>query len=119
MSVYYPFSGVTKVQTGPSSPPNQIILPAGSDNPNNPPLAQAFTLVVNGIGNCSATCQIVGSNDGVNFINYGAAITASSAFADITPGIASANGTITYKYYGAYITAISGTNAAATLAMSA
>lgn len=119
MSLYYPFQNVKAVQTGPLSNPNQWVEPSSANNPNAPASAHSFILVVNGIGICSATVQIVGSNDGVTFVNYGGPITAAGAAVDITPATQQANGTTPYNFIGAYVTAISGTRAAATLELSA
>lgn len=118
MALYTLFTGVKAIQTGPTSYPNQVVSPIGQ-NPNSPTQGQAFTLVINGIGNCSATAQIVGSNDGVNFLPVGAPIAATGPFADLKAGIQAANTNATFNFFGAYITAISGTNANATLTLSA
>jgi hypothetical protein len=119
MALYYPFKSVKAVQTGPLSMPNQAVMPLGQNNPNSPAQAHSLQVVVNGIGNCSATVQFVGSNDGVSWINYGAAVTATGANADITPGTGGGTGTTPYTFICAYVTAISGTQAAATAIVSA
>lgn len=119
MSLYIIFQNVKAAQTGPQAAPNQFVSPQSFSNPNSPTSAQTLTLVVNGIGGCSATAQIVGSNDGINYVNIGAPITAQSFNADIRAGIQSANTNSTFNFYGGYVTAINGTNAAATLQLSA
>lgn len=119
MALYFPFQNVKAVQTGPLSYPNQLVAPGSANNPNSPAGTHSFVLVVSGIGNCSATAQIVGSNDGVTFVNYGGPITAAGATVDLTPATQQANGQTPYDFIGAYVTAISGTRAAATLQLSA
>lgn len=118
MASYTIFTGVKAAQTGPLSYPNQIVSPVGQ-NPNSPTQSQAFVLTLTGIGNCSATCQIVASNDGQNFVNLGGTLTATGPAVDLKTAVQSATSSGTYNFYGAYITAISGTNANATLNLSA
>lgn len=119
MALYTIFQNVKAVQTGPLSTPNQAVSPQSFGSANSPANAQTFTLLVNGIGTCSATAQIMGSNDGINFVTIGAPVTAAAATADLKAGIQGAVASSTYNYYGGYVTAISGTNAAATLTVSA
>lgn len=76
---------------------------------------QTFFLTVNGVGAVSATAQPMVSNDRVNWLNYGAPITAAGT----TTGVAAQTGNQVWEYYGAVLTAISGTNASAKLTMSA
>lgn len=74
---------------------------------------QTFVLTVTGTGALSATAQVMVSNDGDNWLNYGAPITA-------TNGVPAAQtGNQVWEYFGAVLTAISGTNAGAKLVMSA
>lgn len=89
--------------------------PASESGAGSPPSVQAFVLTVQGSGNVSATAQIVGSNDGVNFVTYGAPIAAASAQTVSSQG---QGGVVPYQYYSAYVTAISGTNAVATVTVS-
>lgn len=123
MALYFPFQGVKAVQTAPVGGvlpvQSQSVQPLAQNNPNSPASAQSMQVVVKGIGGCSATVQFIGSNDGVNWINYGPTVVATSANADITPGTAGASGTTPYTFMSAYVTAISGTNAAATASISA
>jgi hypothetical protein len=65
-------------------------------------------------GNCSATAQVIVSNDNINWSNYGAAISASSG---ASPNTATGSGTQPWEYISAYITAISGTGAKAQVIM--
>lgn len=83
--------------------------------PITPPEKQFFQLTVAGTGAVSATAQIVGSNDGVNWVPY-MQVTAGSGTSPQTGG---ASGTVPYPFYNAYLTAIAGTSAKATLTMSA
>lgn len=123
MTIYVLFQNITAVQKAPSAGAlptgSQYVQPISQNNPNSPANAHAFTLKVTGVGNCSATVQCIGSNDGANWINYGNTFQATGTTADITPGIASAQGTFPYNYVSGYVTAISGTNAAASLIVSA
>lgn len=101
-------------------------LPAGSNfidlsiggalNPVIPPTNQTFQLIVTGSGNVSATAQPIVSNDGINWTNYGSAISATAA-----ASVSQANGTgsAPWAFYSATITAISGTGAVAKLIMNA
>lgn len=124
MTVYFLAQNVTAVQTlanvqkaDGTGGPNQAIVPTGTnDNPNAPPFNESFQLVVTGSGNVSASAQIVASNDGQNWFTVGSVIAAASAGAPVTAaGIASQSA----KFWGAFITAIAGTNASATVTMSA
>jgi hypothetical protein len=82
--------------------------------PITPPDQQAFQLTVSGVGAVSASAQIYGSNDGKNWLTIGGPITGSGT----TTGNVGALGSVGYSFYGALLTAISGTNAVATLTMS-
>lgn len=96
-------------------PQKEAVQPWGPQNPTSPPTEQAFHLVVTGTaGNVSGTAQIIASNDGVNWISYGDPISAPSTYLTAQ---ASMGGTQSWKYFGAYLTAISGTGAKATLRM--
>ena len=80
-------------------------------------VAQVFSAKIEGIGNCTATVQPMGSNDddvlnqGGVWMNYGSTIAITGTSADITPGQGNATGTTPWKYIGAIVTAISGTQA--------
>lgn len=119
MSLYFPIKGATKVQTGPLAYPNQSVQPLSQNSPNSSASAMELQIVVNGIGACSASVQFVGSNDGVNWNALGAPLQGSAAFADITPASASAFSSAPYANVGAYVTAISGTQASVTASVSA
>jgi hypothetical protein len=102
-----------------SAPPPQgnIVQPWGPNNPKGRTQTQAFQLVVTGTaGNVSGTAQNIDSNDGVNWVSYGSPMVAASTYL-----VAQAvfGGTQPWKFFGAYLTAISGTGAQATLKMSA
>lgn len=88
--------------------------PAGS---TTPAASQGFQLVVTGSGPVSASAQVVVSNDGVNWTNLSPLITAPAAGG--TSSAIGGNSNVPYQFFGAYITAISGTNAKATLTMCA
>lgn len=123
MTVYILAKDVAAVQTianvnkiDGTGGPNQLVRPAGDDNPNAAAVPTTAQLTVTGSGAVSASAQIVGSNDGQIFVLVGSAIAASSALSQSTAGQTS---TDAYAYWGAYITAISGTNARATVTLSA
>lgn len=96
-------------------------LPVGSNSINptadTAPIntqTQAFQLTVTGSGNVSASAQIIVSNDGVNWASYGSAIAATSG---ASPNLAIGSGAQPWQFFSAYITAISGTGAKATVTM--
>lgn len=110
---------VANVENGDGSNPGvnpnyQPANPAGSTTPAG---SQGFQLVVTGTGSVSASAQVVVSNDGVNWTNLAPLITASAA--NGTSSAIGGNSNVPYQYFGAYITAISGTNAKASLTMCA
>jgi hypothetical protein len=93
--------------------PNTRVPPI-PDSPIQPtPIApqQTFQLTVTGSGAVSATVQPVVSNDGVNWSSYGDPFTATGT----TKASQIAGGAQNWKFYSAYLTAISGTGAKATL----
>jgi hypothetical protein len=94
------------VQGGNTMDPNLKVAPS----PN-----QAFQIVVNGVGAVSASVQIYGSNDKVNWTPIGSPVKASG----INSGNNGANGSIGYSFFGALLVAISGTNATVTCTMNA
>lgn len=101
--------------TVPFSTPNTII-PPNTDGPIPPPKIapeQTFQLTVSGLGAISATVQPVVSNDRINWSPYGDAVTV----AGITKVSAGFGGSQNWMFYSAYLPAISGTGAQATLAM--
>jgi hypothetical protein len=72
-------------------------------------------------GAISATVQPVGSNDGMNWVPTGSAITASgtASGSGISTFTAGAALTTPYAFFGAYVTAISGTGAKAAASINA
>jgi hypothetical protein len=82
---------------------------------NRPYPFQAFQLVETGTGAVTATVQIQSSNDGVSWVNYGAAVTLSGT----TTAVNSAYGNAPFNCFGAIVTAITGTGAAVTVKMDA
>ena len=115
MSTYPLLTNQTVTQSAP--PPVVPIAPPGPTNPTMPPQKQTFHLVITGsAGNVSGTAQIVASNDGQNWVSYGDPITAASAYLT-AQAAASMDGS--WKWFGAYLTAISGTGAVANLTMNA
>lgn len=123
MAVWILAQNVTAVQTlanvqkvDGTGGPNPAAITFDSDNPNKPSFQQSFQVVVTGSGAVSASAQIVGSNDGQNYSTVGGAIAVTSG---ASPVNASGLANQSFKYWGAYITAIAGTNASATVTLSA
>lgn len=89
---------------------------------------QLFQFEVAGLGNCSATFQVVGSLDGKDrlppqgvggaWFNVGSPVTITGTTADVTPGIGTTTNATPVTHFGVIITALSGTNAAASCRMS-
>lgn len=88
--------------------------PLDANLPVTPPAQQAFQLTVTGTGAISGTVQIYGSNDAVHWLTIGSTITANGN-TSVSTG---ANGTVPFAFFGCLLTAISGTNARATVTMS-
>jgi hypothetical protein len=88
--------------------------PMDPNLPVTPPGQQSFQLVVKGTGAVSAQAQIYGSNTGLDWATVGAPITANGT----TKATVVANGTVPFAFFGALLTAISGTNAIASVTMS-
>lgn len=104
-------------------PPPLPVSPWGPTNPKSPPLQQTFQLVISGsAGNVSGTAQLVVSNDEgpdpslYNWVPYGDPLVAASTYLVAQAQTSMNQG---WRHFGAYLTAISGTNAAATLKMNA
>lgn len=119
MATYKLLTNVTAVQPVPTAArgPQNPAVPHGPTNPNMPAQSQQFQLTVDGVGAVSATAQLVGSNDGgLHWYSYGDPLVATD-----TNGAGQKATSLgsPWKLIGAYITAISGTNAAANLTMSA
>lgn len=96
---------------GGTNVPISLLNPAGGNSPSS---NMGFQIVVQGQAGAtvSATAQIVVSNDGKNWTNL-TTVAATSA-TSISTGIAN-NANAPYLYVGAYISAISGTGASATV----
>lgn len=120
MAKYDLLLNVTAAKTG-GKPQGQAVAPPGPTNPNMPPQAQSFQLDVTGVGAVSASAQVVVSNDDgpdpslFNWTAYNDPVTV----ADTDNASQIQAGNQCWKWFGAYVTAISGTNASATLRMSA
>ncbi len=119
MSVYGLANNISAAQTagnvGQSANPI-VPMPASEAGAGTPPVTHVFVLTVTGSGNVSATAQPVGSNDGVNFVNYGSPIVAASLQ---TVSSQAQVGNSPFAYLSAFVSAISGTNASATVTVSA
>lgn len=118
MAIYF-LTKATAVQAAPSA----TIMPQSDAHPTagntaNPVPIQTFELIVEGIGDVSATAQMYVSNDDdspTHWSPYMDPITASGA----NVAMAVSAGNQGWKHYTAIITAISGTNALARVKMSA
>ena len=76
---------------------------------------QAFQAILTGSGSLTATVQPVGSNDGVNWVNVGGAI----ALSGTTKAVGGTNSSISYQYWGATVSGLTGTSASVNCTMSA
>lgn len=116
MSLYTLCANVTAVQAGPTSSGSQTIKPTA---PGRTALTSfEFVAKLTGTGSCSATVQVVGFNTDGDYIKL-FTMAPTSANADQSPGLDSAGwNNAPYDRYGAYVTAISGTNAAVGVVMS-
>ncbi len=129
MSVYQLLNNQSTVQQAPGT---SQVGPPGTNLPNGSVMAtlyggagemvqannvQAFQINATCTsGNCSATVQLLASNDGLNWMNYGNPIVVTSG---PSPQIQSANGGANWRYMSAYLTAVSGTGAQVDCLMSA
>lgn len=121
MATYKLLTAVTAVQPAPNSargPQNPTKAP-GPTNSNMPAQEQTFHTKVSGVGSVSVTIQNVVSNDGDNWLNYGDAYTVAGTAGVDSPAQGSVTGSQSWEWFGAYVTAISGTDASANLTMSA
>lgn len=98
-----------------TTPPSNLVVSPTQGQLNQPSSYQAITAKVTGTGAVSATVQPVVSNDLVNWSNFGSAISLSGT--NTANGNASLQGSFTY--WGAIVTAISGTGAAVDCLLSA
>lgn len=114
MASYDLLQNQTVLATAPP-PQKEAVQPWGPTNPTSPPGQQTFHLTITGTaGNVSGTAQIIATNDGSNWVNYGDPIAAPSTYLTAQ---ASMSGTAAWKFFGAYLTAIAGTGAKASLKM--
>lgn len=113
MTVYVLINGQTQTFLNP-----QIIVPVNTDGPipqNVIAPEQSFQLTVTGNPGVtvSATAQVVASNDRVNWTPYFDPVSVTGQ----TTATAGWGGSQNWKYFSAYLTAISGLGAKATLTM--
>lgn len=76
---------------------------------------QGYQVTVKGTGSVSCTVQPVASNDGINWANNGSTIVVASG-SNVSTNIGNV-ANAPFKYFGAFVTAISGTNAKVTVTM--
>lgn len=122
MGVYTLFQDITSVQPAPTpqAPPISPVQPQPASTGGPQPTCQAFQLLLTGIGSCSASAQIVVSNDGENWAKYGDPVTVTGAGdGAVPPQLAFVFSNSPWNWFGAYVTAISGTKASASLNFSA
>src|ERR1700728_561080 len=117
MTVYVILNGATVSETAVPNVESQIVQPQNAYNFKN--ATQQWQAVLSGVGNCSASIQPVGSNDGKNWTAIGSGITVSGSSVDLQPANAGFVSTDPYEYFSGYVTAISGTNAEAELRVTA
>lgn len=129
MSVYNLIVNQTAVQTvtavatmtGANSGQNPFAQPTGaggSGAANSPTVQQTFVLAAGGAApgvSSGGAAQIVGSNDGNIWLSIGAALTVSAAAGG---GAASVTTNVTYAFYGAYVTSVTGTGTKLNLSLS-
>lgn len=92
---------LTKQATQQTAPTMQLVVTSGPYNGAN---YQAITFNCAGTGTYSATVQMVVSNDAVNWSNMGSAVSLSN-----TTQNANASFTSPFLYWGAMVTALTGT----------
>ena len=115
MATWTIVDGVTSTQTianiqrvDGTGGPNPPAITFDGDNPTKPSFQQQFQVIVIGSGNVGAAVQICGSNDGQNYVTVGGAINVTSAASPQTgAGITNQS----FKYWGAFVTTITGTGA--------
>lgn len=112
MSVYNLIVNRTATNTAPDLPVQPIAQGAGLGQPAQ---VVAITARVAGTGALTATVQPVVSNDGVNWSNFGTAISLSGT----TFAAGNFNAQAPFTYWGAIVTAISGTGATVNSLLSA
>lgn len=112
MSLYTLLKNRTTTNTVPDA--NLVVQPTQGQL-GQPSSYQAFTATVTGTGAVTATVQPVVSNDGVNWSNFGSAISLSGT--NSATGNASLQGS--FAYWGAIVTAITGTGASVNALLSA
>jgi hypothetical protein len=121
-AVYQLCNNVTATQTGAA-----IYVQPYYDAGQGTVQTQAFQIQVTCAGTCSATAQVVASNDLIDWlngtgpastviaVNYGNTFTATGT----NSGTAGALGSMPFALFGMYVTAVSGTNAKVNCTMSA
>lgn len=82
-------------------------------------IQQSFQVNLTGTGSISASVQIMASNDGVNWVNYGSVIAVSGTGSVGSTVSGGGSGTTSYAYFGATVTAISGTGTSVTVLLGA
>jgi hypothetical protein len=117
MSIYHLLDNVTAI-TSPAIPKNSPLAQPTTGQIGQPSSYQAVTVTVTAPSSnaISATVQLMVSNDGVNWSNYGTAITASGTGTAFT---VNQSLQASFAFWGAIVTAISGTGAAVTCLLSA
>ena len=119
MAVFNLCQNITAAQTvsavGTST--NPTVTPTVSGWALGASLGQLFQVIVKGTGtgNYTATVQLVGSNDNTTWLPYGNTISVSGT----SPASTSFQGTTPFAFFGAYVTAISGTGASVSVSMNA
>ena len=114
MTVFYLNGSAQEGQaiTGPGQVVPMTIQSTSGTGPNPP--TQTVAVVVSGTGNVSATVQLQGSNDDINWQNAGTAITIASG---ASPQLGNTIVNSTWQFFRGNITALTGTNASATVTM--
>lgn len=87
---------------------SQSVNPSGSQSPINPQTQTFMVVATTTSGNVTATVQIYASNDGVNWVAYGSAITIASG---ASPQIGNANGSQPWQFYTALVSSLTGVGA--------
>lgn len=117
MSIYHLLDNATAV-TSPAIPQRSPVAAPTTGQIGQPSSYQAVTVTVTAPASAaiSATVQLMVSNDAVNWSNYGTAMTANGTGTAFT---VNQSLQASFTYWGAIVTAISGTGAAVTCFMSA
>jgi hypothetical protein len=128
MTSYVLCAGVTAAQVSPvgvlgggriPSGSQAVFIQGGGGGQLSPAVNQVFEVTVasnNNSGAPTATVQPIVSNDGINWQNYGSAITITGG---PSPNSGNASGSAPWPFYSAVVTALSGTGAAVSCTMNA